>query len=88
MSMKKFIVALLFYTPFVSEAICVMPSTSVDNQSEEAYRQCLDNGNFMERMRNQQELLKPQQEKIRRQQEETKLEQEQMRQGQDRRYGY
>lgn len=82
--MNKLIVAAIFFTPLVSMAVCVMPSTS-DNQAGAAYRQCVDNEINMERMR--QEQMRQQQEQMR-QQEQIRQQQEQTRQGQDRRYGY
>lgn len=77
--MNKLIVAAIFFTPLVSMAVCVMPSTS-DNQAGAAYRQCVDNEINMERMRQQQEQMRIQQEQMRQQQEQMRQQQEQMRQ--------
>ena len=66
--MKRLILATLFFTPLASMAVCIMPSPSADNQAGAAYRQCVDNEQKMEQMRQQQELMIRQQEQ--RQQQE------------------
>jgi len=78
-SMKRLIVATLFFTPLVSMAVCIMPSPSASNDAGAAYRQCVDNEQKIEQMRQQQEQMRQQQELMIRQQEQ-RQQQEQMRQ--------
>ncbi len=78
--MNRLFVAVLFFTPLASMAVCIMPPPSASNDAGMAYRQCVDNEINMERMRQQQEQMKQQQEQMRQQQEQMKLEQERMRQ--------